>query len=95
MKSALGMGIGFALEALMPLVRLIVLARLLPQDEFGIAVTVLVTLGIVEMCTDLGLAQSAAQHALYGDTAQLGADAFGHDGFAGPRRDLDPAFDGG
>jgi O-antigen/teichoic acid export membrane protein len=61
MKSALGMGIGFALEALMPLVRLIVLARLLPQDEFGIAVTVLVTLGIVEMCTDLGLAQSAVR----------------------------------
>lgn len=61
MKSALGMGIGFALEALMPLVRLIVLARLLPQDEFGIAVTVLVTLGIVEMCTDMGLVQSAVR----------------------------------
>lgn len=61
MKSALGMGIGFALEALLPLVRLIVLARLLPQAEFGVAMTVLVTLGIVEMCTDMGLAQSAVR----------------------------------
>jgi len=61
MKSALGVGLGIILDALLPLVRLIVLARLLPQDEFGIAVTVLVTIGIVEMCTDMGLPQSAVR----------------------------------
>lgn len=59
MKSVFGLGVSIALEALLPLVRLIILARFLPQDQFGIAVTVLVTLGIVEMCCDLGLVQSA------------------------------------
>lgn len=61
MKSAVGLGLSIVLEAVLPLVRLVVLARLLPQDQFGIAVTVLVTIGIIEMCCDIGLAQSAVR----------------------------------
>ena len=61
MKSVFGVGFSLVLEALLPLVRLVVLARLLPQDQFGIAVTVLVTIGIIEMCCDVGLAQSAVR----------------------------------
>lgn len=59
MKSAVGLGVSAALEAVLPLVRLIILARFLPQNEFGLAVTLLVTLGIIEMCGDMGIAQAA------------------------------------
>lgn len=61
MRSAVGVGFSFILEALLPLVRLIILARLLPQDQFGVAVTVLVTIGIIEMCSDIGIPQSAVR----------------------------------
>ncbi|MEZ5817788.1 MAG: oligosaccharide flippase family protein [Hyphomicrobiaceae bacterium] len=61
MKSTLGVGLGILLDALLPLVRLIALAHLLPQEEFGLAVTVLVTIGIVEMSSDIGLPQSAVR----------------------------------
>lgn len=71
MKSAFGVGLSLVLEALLPLVRLVVLARLLPQDQFGIAVTVLVTIGIIEMCCDIGLAQSAVRGSTLTSTDRL------------------------
>ena len=61
MTSVIGLGFSLALEALLPLARLVILARLLPQDQFGIAVTILVTLGIIEMCCEIALAQSAVR----------------------------------
>ena len=61
MKSALSLMMGFLLEAILPFVRTIALARLLPQEQFGIALTVLITITIVEMCCDLGLPQSAVR----------------------------------
>ena len=59
MKSAVGLATSVLLEAALPVVRTIALARLLPQDQFGIAITVLATIGIVEMCCDVGFPQSA------------------------------------
>ncbi|AMJ62537.1 oligosaccharide flippase family protein [Bosea sp. PAMC 26642] len=46
-------------EVLLPLMRNVALARILPQEQFGFAVTLQVTLAIGDMMTDLGLPQTA------------------------------------
>lgn len=46
-------------EVILPLARNVALARILPQEQFGFAVTLQVTLAIGEMMTDLGLPQTA------------------------------------
>jgi PST family polysaccharide transporter len=61
LRSIVSIGTGVLFDAILPLVRTIVLARVLPQDQFGIAVTALATVTIVEMCSDVGVMQSAVR----------------------------------
>ncbi|MGE3915598.1 MAG: oligosaccharide flippase family protein [Hyphomicrobiaceae bacterium] len=53
------MATGYVVEAALPVLRTIALARLLPQDQFGIAITGLATITMAEMCCDVGLGTSA------------------------------------
>lgn len=59
LKGRVGSGavlaLGHVSEALMPFVRSVALARLLPPTEFGIAIAISTTASVVEMFTDLGL----------------------------------------
>lgn len=53
---------GQASEALMPLVRNILMARLLVPEQFGLAVALSVVMVVVEQCMDFGLDRFIVQH---------------------------------
>ncbi|WP_380783902.1 oligosaccharide flippase family protein [Sphingomonas sp. R86520] len=54
-RSAGVLAIGRASEVAFPLLRAILLTRLLPKDQFGLAITLSVMAALVELSTDIGL----------------------------------------
>lgn len=54
-RSAAALGIGRLTDVLFPLIRAFLLAKLLPQDQFGLAITLSVMAALVELSTDIGL----------------------------------------
>lgn len=54
-RSAAALGLGRLADVLFPLMRAYVLTQLLPQEQFGLAITLSVMAALVELSTDIGL----------------------------------------
>ena len=54
-RSAGALAVGRLTDMVFPLIRAFLLARLLPQDQFGLAITLSVMAALVELSTDIGL----------------------------------------